>query len=57
MSTENMNCPCKRQCVRHANCMACVEYHQSLKKLKKTACERMKTLKNTPKNTVPLSEV
>lgn len=57
MSTENMNCPCKRQCVRHANCMACVEYHQSLKKLKKTACERMKTLKNTPKNSVPLSEV
>lgn len=40
MKDKNPDCPCKRDCARHADCAACRENHAE--NGKPTACERMK---------------
>lgn len=40
MNDKNPDCPCKRDCARHADCAACRENHAE--NGKPTACERMK---------------
>lgn len=40
MNDKNPDCPCKRDCARHADCAACRKNHAE--NGKPTACERMK---------------